>query len=87
MLPAGNIPAYLAGGNLKTVMNDYDELKRAWRKFFKEFEMDTCIGPGLVLPAKVLEAIDFKLEKWPGHGLDDDIETYQFIESEYIKAD
>jgi uroporphyrinogen-III decarboxylase len=87
MLPAGNIPAYLAGGNLKTVMYDYDELRRAWRKFLREFDMDTFIGPGLVLPGRVLEAIDFKLEKWPGHGLPDDIETYQFIESEYIKAE
>jgi uroporphyrinogen-III decarboxylase len=87
MLPAGNIPAYLYGGNLKKVMYDYDELRRAWRKFLQEFEMDTYIGPGLVLPGKVLEAIDFKLEKWPGHGLPDDIESYQFIEGEYITAD
>ncbi len=87
MLPAGNIPAYLSGGNLKTVMYDYDELRRAWRQFLREFEMDTYIGPGLVLPGKVLEAIDFKLEKWPGHGLPDDIESYQFIEDEYIKPE
>jgi len=87
MLPAGNIPAYYAGVNLKTVMYDYDELRRAWLKFLREFDMDTYIGPGLILPGKVLEAIDFKLEKWPGHGLPDDIETYQFIEDEYIKAD
>ncbi len=87
LLPAGNIPAYLAGVNLKTVMYDYDELRRAWRKFLKEFEMDTFIGPGLVLPGKVLESIDFKLEKWPGHGLADHIESYQFVEGEYIKPD
>jgi len=87
ILPAGNIPAYLAGVNLKTVMYDYDELRRAWLKFLDEFEMDTFIGPGLVFPGRVLEAIDYKLEKWPGHGLADDIETYQFIEDEYVKAD
>ncbi len=87
MLPAGNIPAYLAGVNLKTVMYDYEELKRAWRQFLHDFDMDTFIGPGLVLPGKVLETIDFTLEKWPGHGLPDDIETYQFIEKEYIKPE
>jgi uroporphyrinogen-III decarboxylase len=87
MLPAGNIPAYYAGGNLKKVMYDYDELRRAWMNFIHEFDMDTFIGPGLILPGKVLEAIDFKLEKWPGHGLADDIESYQFIEGEYIKAE
>jgi hypothetical protein len=89
ILPAGNIPAYLAGSNLKTAMYDYDELRRAWIKFLHEFgpDMDTFIGPGLVLPGRVLEIIDFKLEKWPGHGLADDIETYQFVEKEYIKAE
>jgi uroporphyrinogen-III decarboxylase len=89
ILPAGNIPAYLAGGNLKKAMYDYEELRRAWIKFLHEFgnDMDTFIGPGLVLPGRVLETIDFKLEKWPGHGLADDIETYQFVEKEYIKAD
>jgi uroporphyrinogen-III decarboxylase len=89
ILPAGNIPAYLAGGNLKTVMYDYEALRRAWIKFLHEFgsDMDTFIGPGLVFPGRVLEIIDFKLEKWPGHGLADDIETYQFVEKEYIKVD
>jgi uroporphyrinogen-III decarboxylase len=87
MLPAANIPAYYAGGNLKMVMYDYDELRRAWRKFLREFDMDTFLSPGFIWPGKVLEAIDFKLEKWPGHGLPDDIESYQFIEDEYMKAD
>jgi uroporphyrinogen-III decarboxylase len=89
ILPAGNIPAYLAGSNLKTAMYDYDALRHAWIKFLHEFgpDMDTFIGPGLVLPGRVLEIIDFKLEKWPGHGLPDDIETYQFVEKEYIKAE
>ncbi len=89
ILPAGNIPAYLAGGNLKTAMYDYEALRRAWIKFLHEFgpDMDTFIGPGLVFPGRVLEIIDFKLEKWPGHGLADDIETFQFVEKEYIKAD
>ncbi len=87
ILPAGNIPAYFAGVNLKTIMYDYDELRRAWREFIREFDSDTLLGPGLILPGKVLEAIDFKLEKWPGHGLADDIESYQFVEGEYIKAD
>jgi hypothetical protein len=30
MLPAGFYPAYYAGGTLKTVMYDYDELCRSW---------------------------------------------------------
>jgi len=87
MLPAGFLPAFYAGGNLKTVMYDYDELKRAWRKFLHEFDMDTFGGPMFVLPGKVLDSTDFKLLVWPGHGLPADNETYQFVEGEYMKAD
>jgi uroporphyrinogen-III decarboxylase len=87
MLPAGFFPAYYAGGTLKTAMYDYDELKRAWLKFFYDFEMDTFGGPGFVFPGKVLDSIDYKLHLWPGHGLADHIPSYQFIEGEYMKPE
>jgi uroporphyrinogen-III decarboxylase len=87
MLPAGFYPAYYAGGTLKTVMYDYGELKRAWLKFLNDFEMDTFNGPGLVLPGKMLDSIDYKLHHWPGHGLADDISLYQYLEGEYIKPE
>jgi uroporphyrinogen-III decarboxylase len=87
MLPAGFYPAYYAGGTLKTVMYDYDELKRAWLKFLNEFEMDTFAGPGLVLPGKMLDSINYKLHLWPGHGLADDIPLYQYLEGEYMKPE
>jgi uroporphyrinogen-III decarboxylase len=86
-LPAGYVPAYYAGVNLKTVMYDYGELSRAWIKFLHEFEMDSFAGPGLVYPGKVLDDIDYRLNLWPGHGLADDVPAYQFVEGEYMKAD
>jgi uroporphyrinogen-III decarboxylase len=87
MLPAGFFPAYYAGGTLKTVMYNYDELRRAWLKFLNDFELDTFAGPGLVLPGKMLDSIDYKLHHWPGHGLADNISLYQYIEGEYMKAE
>ncbi len=84
MLPVEFYPAYYAGGNLKTVMYDYDELKRAWLKFMREFDMDSFIGPSLVFPGKVMDMINYKLMKWPGHGLADDAPVYQYIEGEYM---
>jgi uroporphyrinogen-III decarboxylase len=87
MLPAGFYPAYYAGGTLKKVMYDYDELRRSWLKFLNDFEMDTFGGPGLVLPGRMLDRIDYKLHHWPGHGLADDISLYQYIEGEYMKAE
>jgi hypothetical protein len=87
LLPSGFFPAYYAGVNLQTVMYDYGELKRAWLKFIDEFEMDSCTSPALVLPGKVLDMTDHRLHKWPGHGLPANTSLYQFIESEYMKAD
>jgi uroporphyrinogen-III decarboxylase len=87
MLPAGFYPAYYAGGTLKTVMYDYDELRRSWLKFLNDFELDTFGGPGLVLPGRMLDRIDYKLHHWPGHGLADDISLYQYIEGEYMKVE
>lgn len=84
MLPVEYYPAYYAGGNLKKVMYDYDELKRAWLKFIEEFDMDSFNSPSLVFPGKVLDMIDYKIQKWPGHGLADDAPSHQFIEGEYM---
>lgn len=87
MLPAGFFPAYYAGGNLKSVMYDYDELKRAWMKFIQDFDMDTLSGPWFVIPGKVLDMLDYKLHHWPGHGTSDDDSFYQYIEGEYMTAE
>ncbi|UCB42127.1 MAG: hypothetical protein JSV77_06560 [Dehalococcoidales bacterium] len=86
-LPSGNYPAYYVGGTLQKVMYDYDELRRAWIKFIHDFDMDTYRGPGLVHAARVLEILDYKLYKWPGHGLASDVKGYQFVEGEYMMAD
>jgi uroporphyrinogen-III decarboxylase len=87
MLPAGFFPAYYAGGTLKTVMYNYEELRRSWLKFLDDFEFDAFAGPGLVFPGKMLDRIDYKLHYWPGHGLADDISLYQYIEGEYMKPE
>ncbi|MBN1190222.1 MAG: hypothetical protein JXA46_10750 [Dehalococcoidales bacterium] len=84
ILPAGFFAAFYAGGNLKKAMYDYDEMRRAWIMFLNDFEMDTAAIPGLVLPGKVLDMIDYKIEKWPGHGLADDVSSYQYVEGEYM---
>jgi hypothetical protein len=87
-LPVGYFPAYYAGYDLKTVMYDYEKQKKAWLKFMYDFgDMDAFGGPGLVLPAKALEIMDHKLHKWPGHGIGDNVPSYQFVEGEYMKKD
>jgi hypothetical protein len=88
-LPSGNFPAYYTGGNLKKMMYDYQALRLAWTTFLRDFDdyMDTYQGPGLIHSGNVLEILKYKLYKWPGHGLADDVNTYQFVEGEYMLPD
>jgi uroporphyrinogen-III decarboxylase len=88
-LPSGYFPAYYAGENLHRVMYDYKALRRAWMKFLNDFKdnMDLVRGPGLVHPGKAMEILDTRLYKWPGHGLDEGVSAYQFVEGEYMKDD
>lgn len=88
-LPTGNYPVYYAGMNLKKVMYDYKALREAWTKFMDDFYEDTdnLMGPGLTWSGKVLETLKYKPYKWPGHGIGDDITTYQFVEDAYMRPD
>jgi hypothetical protein len=89
MLPTGNYPAYYAGYNFKTVMYDAKALKTAWRKFMEDFyeDMDSFMGPGFTFSGKVMDICDFKNYSWPGHGLGDNVSTFQFVEAQYMKGD
>jgi uroporphyrinogen-III decarboxylase len=83
--PVQYYPARYAGSSMKKVMNDYNELKRAWLKFLHDFpEMDCYFPPSLVFPAPVLDMLDYRIQKWPGHGLPDDATSHQYIEGEYM---
>jgi len=88
-LPLGNFPAYYAGKTLQDVMYDYEELRRVWVRFMYDFyeDMDTFTGPNLTYSGKVLDLLDYRLYSWPGRGLGPEVNTYQFIEGEYMTAD
>ncbi len=88
ILPVSNYPAYYGGSDLRTVMYDYEELKRTWRNYLHDFmDSDTFFGPGMVPPGKALEALDYRLYRWPGRGISGDTTSYQCVEGEYMKAD
>jgi uroporphyrinogen-III decarboxylase len=89
ILPAiGNYAASYAGTTLRTVMYDYEAMKNAWLKFLHDFEkdMDTFSPPVMVPPGRALEVVDYKLYKWPGHGLGNNTTSYQCVENEWMKA-
>lgn len=88
LLPVGlSFPPFYSGYTLKDVMYDYEKLRLAWLRFLEDFEMDTFMGPGLVLPGKALEMIDYKIHLWPGHGLQDGVSSYQYVEGEYMSPE
>jgi hypothetical protein len=88
-IPSGNYPAYYVGSNFKTMMYDYKACVAAWRKFMIDFyeDMDSFMGPGLVFSGRVMDIMDYKNYTWPGHGLGDEVNTFQFVEAQYMKAD
>jgi uroporphyrinogen-III decarboxylase len=88
MLPVGSYPAYYAGSSFYRIMYDYSELKRSWIKFMDDFgDMDAFTSPGLIPSGRILDALDVKMMKWPGHGIGKDVTMQQIVEGEYMKAD
>ena len=76
----------MANINLYTAMNNAAELRRACLNSIGKFETDIFFAP-FAQSAKVYELLDIKEYLWPGHGLDVNVESIQFIEKENMKAD
>jgi uroporphyrinogen-III decarboxylase len=85
-IPTGSIVAYNAGLTLREVMYDYSKIKPAWIKFLQDYDQDSASSPGF-FSGKVYEILDYKIFKWPGHGLPLDQTLHQFVEKEYMQAD
>jgi hypothetical protein len=80
----GFFPAKYAGMTVEEAMYDPDMLFDAQWKSLLEFQPDMDQAPfANRFLGPVLEALDFKQLKWPGHGLPANL-TYQFVEGEYM---
>ncbi|MBN2401514.1 MAG: uroporphyrinogen decarboxylase [Spirochaetes bacterium] len=86
---SGSMPAYEYGLDYRTVSYDYKKLIEVYERFNAEHaaELECFSVPLLHFPSKILDIIDYKLYRWPGHGLPDNSRGYQFVEGEYMKAD
>lgn len=83
----GFFPARYAGITFKEAMYDSDKMMKAWLNATVEFEPDMYENPyHNRFLGHVLEALDFKQLKWPGHGTDA-MSSYQYLENEYMKGD
>ena len=80
-------PAKYAGFTIEEVMYDPEKLLEAQLKTVLEFKPDMDQNPfSIRFLGPILEALDFKQLKWPGHGMTAN-HTYQFVEGEYMLAD
>lgn len=80
-------PARYAGFTLEEVMYDPEKLGEAQLKTLLEFKPDMDQNPyGTRFLGPMLEMLDFKLLKWPGHGVEANT-PYQFVEGEYMMAE
>ncbi|MFH0788199.1 MAG: uroporphyrinogen decarboxylase family protein [Pseudomonadota bacterium] len=80
-------PAKYCGMTFQELMYDPEKLYQAEWKTMIDFEPDMENSPfGIRLLGLLLETLDFKPLKWPGHGVSPN-HTYQYIEKEYMKAE
>jgi hypothetical protein len=82
----GFYPFEYAGISSQEAMYDYAKLSHALKKFHADFLPDTMAGTAMYGPGKVLEILDYKLYRWPGHGVPAN-EPYQCVEDEYMRSD
>jgi len=85
-IPGGSIVAYNAGLTLKDVLYDHTKIKPAYLKWLKDYDQDSNDGPGF-FSGRAYELLDYKVNKWPGHGLPDTATLHNFVEQEYMQPD
>ncbi|MEE8413158.1 MAG: uroporphyrinogen decarboxylase family protein [Dehalococcoidales bacterium] len=78
-------PAVYCGYTQKDLMYDVDKAIEAANRCTLDFQFDTKVSASAP-QGRVMELLDDKQRKWPGHGVPDNSGT-QFIEGEYMKAD
>jgi hypothetical protein len=79
-------PYFRNGLNVDDAMYDYEKVREVWKKTHVEIDPDLYMNPILSYPGKAFEAFDYRLMRWPRHGIGPD-QIYQFIEGEYMTAD
>jgi len=82
----GFYPFAYASITSQEAMYDYEKLAFALRKYHMDFLPDSMASTALYGSGRVLEMLDYKLYRWPGHGVPAS-EPYQCVEDEYMRAD
>ncbi|MBU1277125.1 MAG: uroporphyrinogen decarboxylase [Proteobacteria bacterium] len=80
------LPADIYGVTNEQVMYDPEKLASTWMRYLEDYRPDYYLSPALVSTGQALDALDYKLYKWPGHGVPP-TSPYQCVEKEYMKED
>jgi hypothetical protein len=87
MLMATFMPSHLGGALPYDVMYDAEKLKSSFTKFMVDYKPDYYITPAFAGNGKIFDILDYKLLRWPGHGIPKDATGYQYVEGEYMKPE
>lgn len=82
----GFYPFAYAGVTAEEAMYDYDKLGYALKKYHADFQPDSLASAPIYGPGRVFELLDYKLYRWPGHGVPS-TSPYQCVEAEYMRGD
>ena len=66
------MPAHLYGIKPGDVMKDPEKLAAVFKQYIEDYKPDFYMSPALVGTSKVFEILDYKMYRWPGHGVSDD---------------
>lgn len=84
--PANFLPCFLYGVTCRDFMYDIDLAIEVWLRFAREYPSDLMKGPSYCGIGNALELLDYRLYKWPGHGLADNV-IFQAVEREWMKEE
>ncbi len=84
--PASFLPCFLYGVTCKEAMYDIELAVDLWLRFLREYPTDLAKGPSYCGTGKAFEILDYKLYKWPGYNLPDNV-GFQAVENEWMKKD
>lgn len=83
-LAIGSYLAPYAGITPYDLMYDHEKYRQARIQFQEEFDPDHLVVASAALPGKVYDVLDYRLYRWPGHGVPPE-SPLQAIELELMK--
>jgi hypothetical protein len=78
------VAEYYSGITVREAMYDYRKAAAALDRFYADFQPDLGWGPGLMYYAPAMESCGLKWLRWPGNGIQEAQQMYQFIEGEFM---